>query len=67
MMTLVPSSAKYSAISQPVAPPPTTATTLGRRVTLMAVSGVRCLMKGAPVISLSLRREPVARMKLAAV
>ena len=39
-MTLVPSSAKYSAISQPVEPAPTTATILGRRLILMASSGL---------------------------
>lgn len=63
-MALTPSSAKYSAISQPVAPAPTTATTLGKRRMVIADSGVRHLTKAAPEMPSVLRLEPVAMMKL---
>ena len=65
--TLLPSSAKYEAISQPVEPAPMTAMTLGRRRTLMAVSGVRKGVVSRPEIPVVRRWAPVAIMKLEVV
>ncbi len=48
MMTLEPSSAKYSAISQPEAPPPTTRMNLGMRLALMMLYGVKNLAVSIP-------------------
>ena len=66
-MTLLPSSAKKEVISLPALPAPMTAMTLGRRRILMAVSGVRNSVVSTPAILPVLRREPVAKMKLAEV
>lgn len=65
--TLIPRLAKYSVISHPVEPPPTTRATLGERRILMAVSGVRKLTVSVPLISDVLSVEPVARIKFSAV
>ena len=66
-MTLVPSLAKNSAISQPVGPPPTMKMNLGWRRKRSAVSAVRHLTESKPIISPMKMREPVARTKFSEV